>query len=106
MTPPTSTSPSAAMNAAMVHLNRRQPPRTSTPLPASPRASLALSASSVRRKMSGEHVPQVPQFPAMNSPSASSSSSTSSLPPGLRALKLAASGNGDERLFQQMQTRV
>jgi hypothetical protein len=32
-------------NAAVVQLNRRQPPRSSTPLPASPRASLALSAS-------------------------------------------------------------
>lgn len=96
---PSSTSPpvsaSNAMNAAMAHLNRRQPPRSSTPLPASPRASLALSSisASSRRKMSGdEPPPPVPGMPVV--------------PPGLRALKLAASVNGDEMRFQQVQARV
>lgn len=81
---------SAAMNAAMVHLNRRQPPRSNTPLPASPRASLALSSASVRRKLSGDaNAPPVPIIPIV--------------PPGLRELKLAASVNGDEMRFQQAQ---
>ncbi|KAF2682379.1 hypothetical protein K458DRAFT_405660 [Lentithecium fluviatile CBS 122367] len=86
------TSPSAAMNAAMAHLNRRQPPRSTTPLPASPRASLALSLASSRRKMSVDAPPPVPGMPVV--------------PAGLRALKLAASVNGDEMRFQQLQTRV
>jgi sulfite reductase alpha subunit-like flavoprotein/predicted heme/steroid binding protein len=54
------TVPSA--NVASVHLNRRLPPRSSTPLPASPRASLALSASSSRRKVSGT-TPPLPSMP-------------------------------------------
>lgn len=81
-------SPNAAIGAAMMHLNRRQPPRSSTPLPASPRASLALSSSSSRRKLSSD-TPTVPTIPV-----------------GLRAFKLAASVNGDEMKFQQLQARV
>jgi hypothetical protein len=58
------TSPSAAMNAAMAHLNRRQPPRSTTALPASPRASLALSAASSRKKMTTEGpAPPMPVLP-------------------------------------------
>ncbi|KAF1912254.1 hypothetical protein BDU57DRAFT_504740 [Ampelomyces quisqualis] len=50
-------------NAAAVHLNRRQPPRSSTPLPASPRASLALSASSRRKINGGGDLPPLPSLP-------------------------------------------
>jgi hypothetical protein len=107
-TPPMSASPTDKMNAAMVHLNRRQPPRSGTPLPASPRASLALSAAgSVRRKLSNERALPVPPIPIVPSSSASSISSVvSSLPAGLRALKLGANSTGDERMFQQVQARV
>jgi hypothetical protein len=78
-------SPTASMNAAIVRLTRRQPPRSSTPLPASPRASLALSANTARRKISGD----VPPVPNMTNMVAS-----------LNALKLAESVNGDELRFQ------
>ncbi|KAH7077016.1 hypothetical protein BKA63DRAFT_565377 [Paraphoma chrysanthemicola] len=76
----------SAMNAAMMHLNRREPPRSITPLPASPRASLALSAASSRRKRSdgSSSVPAIPSIAA-----------------GLRALKLGANANGDELKFMQ-----
>lgn len=105
--PPPTTSPNSAMNAAMVHLNRRQPPRSSTPLPASPRASLALSAAgsvSSRRKLSNEKPSPIPPVPTP--PASIISSAASSLPAGLRALKLASSATADERMFQQVQARV
>lgn len=90
---PVAHTPTPSMNAAMVHLNRRQPPRSTTPLPASPRASLALSATSTRRKMSGDApLPPVPGIPSVTA--------------GLRALKLAANLNGDELRFQQLQAKV
>jgi hypothetical protein len=79
----------AALNAAVAQLTRRQPPRSTTPLPASPRASLALSASSSRRKMSEASAPPMPVMPA-----------------GLASMKMAASGDGDEMRFQQIQARV
>ena len=79
----------SGMTAAMAHLNRRHPPRSNTPLPASPRASLALSAASSRRKISGDSAP-VPGMPSVAA--------------GLRTLKLAASVNGDELKFQQAQS--
>jgi cytochrome b involved in lipid metabolism len=50
-------------NAAVVQLNRRQPPRSSTPLPASPRASLALSASSRRKISAAGDLPPLPSLP-------------------------------------------
>lgn len=54
----------AALNAAAVQLTRRQPPRSNTPLPASPRASLALSSSSIRRKLGTEGpAPPLPGVP-------------------------------------------
>ncbi|PSN69753.1 hypothetical protein BS50DRAFT_618748 [Corynespora cassiicola Philippines] len=90
---PSSAAAAAAMNAALAQMNRRAPPlpppRSHTPLPASPRASLALSAASARRKMSGDSaVPGVPGVPA-----------------GLRALRLGAAVGGDELRFQQVQAR-
>ncbi|KAF2475923.1 uncharacterized protein BDR25DRAFT_253564 [Lindgomyces ingoldianus] len=104
--------PNSSMNAAMVYLNRRQPPRSTTPLPASPRASLALSATGSivsRRKMSGEDTPPpMPTVPMSISASAATtvSSVAASLPAGLRALKLGTK-SGDERIFQQqVQARV
>jgi len=80
-------SPVSAFNVAVAHLTRRQPPRTGTPLPANPRASLAVTQ---RRQMSGDQ-PPIPNLMA-----------------GLRDLKMAASVNGDANLmkFQQMQARV
>jgi hypothetical protein len=45
---------------AAMHMNRRQPPRSSTPLPASPRASLALSHSASRRKVTTDVPPPMP----------------------------------------------
>lgn len=83
-------SPVSAFNAAVAHLTRRQPPRTGTPLPANPRASLAMSATA-RRQMSGD-MPAVPSLPSMVA--------------GLRDLKMAGSVNGDQIKFQQMQARV
>ncbi|KAF1959206.1 hypothetical protein CC80DRAFT_467607 [Byssothecium circinans] len=85
----TRASPADAMNAATLHLNRRQPPRSGTPLPASPRASLALSSSSSsnssgRRKFSGD----------------------AHGAPGLRALKLAGSVGVEQLRYQGMQGRV
>ncbi|KAH3966709.1 hypothetical protein HBH98_205910 [Parastagonospora nodorum] len=85
-----SVSPFTSLNAATIHLNRRQPPRSSTPLPASPRASLALSAASSRRKISGE-APPLPNLPG--------SAAT------LIDLKVAGSLNGDEIKFQQAQAQ-
>jgi len=85
----TQTSQNAALNAAVAQLTRRQPPRSTTPLPASPRASLALSASSSRRKMSEASAPPMPEMPSV-----------------MRAMKMAASGDGDELKFQQVQGRV
>lgn len=96
-------------NAAMAQLNRRAPPRSSTPLPASPRASLALRAmgSISRRKISAENAVPVPPVPTPPASMVSSvASGASNLPAELRALKLGASANGDERLFQQVQARV
>jgi hypothetical protein len=74
-------------NVASVHLNRRLPPRSSTPLPASPRASLALSAASSRRKVSGT----TPPLPSI--PDASTTLST---------LKMMGNMNGDLSRFQQV----
>ncbi|KAF2743761.1 hypothetical protein M011DRAFT_496723 [Sporormia fimetaria CBS 119925] len=76
-------------NAALAHLNRRQPPRSASPLPASPRASLALRAtgSLARRKMPPlPPLPPLPQSGAETVPSVVSSASSS----GLRALELSA----------------
>jgi hypothetical protein len=89
-------------NAAIAQLNRRPPPRSATPLPASPRASLALRAmgSISRRKISAEDAVPVPPVPAAPA-SVVSSAGSSHLPAGLRALKLAANATGDERMFQQ-----
>jgi hypothetical protein len=83
-------SPATGMSVATMHMNRRLPPRSSTPLPASPRASLALSASALRRKVSTD-VPPVPVAPNAVAE--------------LNAMKLAGSMNGDELRFQQLQTR-
>lgn len=82
-------SPVSAFNVAVAHLTRRQPPRTGTPLPANPRASLAISGN--RRQMSGDQ-PPIPNLPSMMA--------------GLRDLKMAAGVSGDEMKFQQMQARV
>ncbi|PVH94808.1 hypothetical protein DM02DRAFT_675942 [Periconia macrospinosa] len=73
-TPP-STFQNSALNAAVSYLNRRAPPRSSTPLPASPRASLALSSPagsvSSRRKISADRAmaPPVPLMPPSLTPS-------------------------------------
>jgi hypothetical protein len=48
---------------AAMHMNRRQPPRSSTPLPASPRASLALSHSASGRKVTTDVPPPMPVLP-------------------------------------------
>lgn len=105
--PPRTANPSAAMNAAMAHLHRRQPPRSVTPLPASPRASLALSAAGsvssrsagTRRNLSGDAglVPTNGHPPTASLPP---------LPTGLKALKLGTSSTAEERMFQQLQERV
>jgi sulfite reductase alpha subunit-like flavoprotein/cytochrome b involved in lipid metabolism len=88
--PPSESSLSRSMSVATMHMNRRQPPRSSTPLPASPRASLALSHSaSIRRKMSTD-VPPVPVAP--------------NLVAGMNALKMAGT-NGDELIFQQLRAK-
>jgi sulfite reductase alpha subunit-like flavoprotein len=82
---------SRSMSVATMHMNRRQPPRSSTPLPASPRASLALSQSaSMRRKISTD-IPPVPVAPNVVA--------------GMNALKMAGM-NGDELRFQQLQGRI
>ncbi|KAF2261865.1 hypothetical protein CC78DRAFT_499454 [Lojkania enalia] len=97
-------------NAAMAHLNRRQPPRSHTPLPASPRASLALSSvGSIksygsRSKLSLDK--EVPPVPPLAPAAATAASTMPAVPAGLRALKLAANASGDERMFQQVQARV
>ncbi|KAF2008150.1 sulfite reductase flavo protein alpha-component [Amniculicola lignicola CBS 123094] len=94
-----SPTPSAAMSAALLHMNRRQPPRSHSALPASPRASLALTASvrgTIRRKMSGDGPPSAPLPPLPAAPPA---------PVGLRALKLGASLTSEERMFQSVQAR-
>lgn len=104
---PRTASPSAAMNAAMAHLHRRQPPRSVTPLPASPRASLALSAAGsissrsagTRRNLSGDAGLVLPHG---HPPTAS----LPALPTGLKALKLGASSTAEERMFQQLQERA
>jgi hypothetical protein len=83
-------SPARSMSVATMHMNRRQPPRSSTPLPASPRASLALSATASRRKISTD-IPPVPLAPNAIA--------------GLNALKMAGSMNGDELRYQQLQSR-
>ncbi|CAO2656703.1 Nn.00g055060.m01.CDS01 [Neocucurbitaria sp. VM-36] len=88
-------SPTATMNVATAHLNRRQPPRSTTPLPASPRASLALSAtpSSSRRNLSGDA--SLPSVPGVHSVAA-----------GVRTLKLGTNSSGDESKFRQLQAKV
>ncbi|KAF2021694.1 sulfite reductase flavo protein alpha-component [Aaosphaeria arxii CBS 175.79] len=94
------------MSAAMTQLNRRQPPRSSTPLPASPRASLALNTARPllnRRNLSGDE--KIPPMPVLASPlsiSARSAPGGPTLPAGLRALKLG-SMSGDELRFQRVQ---
>ncbi|KAF2703230.1 hypothetical protein K504DRAFT_508145 [Pleomassaria siparia CBS 279.74] len=86
---PRSASPNSLMNAAMSQLHRRQPPRSVTSLPSSPRASLALStlgsvsahAGSARRQMSGD-----------------GDAAGSVLPAGLKALKLGTNSAAEERM--------
>lgn len=98
-------SPADTINAAVAHLNRRQPSRSATPLPSSPRASLALRAagSMSRRKMSEDRPAPLPPLPAP--PASVASGGGPSIAAGLRALKLGASVSGDERMFQQVQAR-
>lgn len=86
---PAARDPTSAMNAAIAQLTRRQPPRSKTPLPASPRASLALSAtSSLRRKLNGD-APPLPAMPNMVA--------------GAKDMRFAANANGDELRFQKVQ---
>jgi len=100
---------SSMPQAAVAILNRRNPPRSHTPLPASPRASLALSAmGSVRSARSGSGslrnggidtaLPPLPPLPPINQP-------LPPVPAGLQSLKLAATASGDERMFQQVQAK-
>lgn len=69
-TPASTAAQNPAFNAAVSYLNRRAPPRSSTPLPASPRASLALSSAgsaASRRKISADRgmAPPVPGLPSL-----------------------------------------
>lgn len=104
--------PLRTANAAVAHLNRRQPPRINTALPSSPRASLYFSSSgsvtsrggrsvagSTRGLRSDVYVPPVPALPPVNR-------ALPPLPADLRALKLAATATSDERVFQQIRTQV
>jgi hypothetical protein len=75
-----------------MHMNRRQPPSSSPPLPAWPRASLALSHSASRRKVTTDVPPPIPVLPTAGA--------------RMNALKLVGNMNGDELRFKQVQCEI